>query len=63
MRASELPTAVILAASMEPLVTETLDQRPGWRLSASRMGELLLINILRGHLLRGAGPGAGPAFR
>jgi AraC-like DNA-binding protein len=55
VRASELPTAFVLAASMETLVTETLDQRPGWRLSASRMGELLLINILRGHLLRGTG--------
>ena len=52
VRASELSTAAVLAASMETLVTETLDQRPGWRLSASRMGELLLINILRGHLLR-----------
>ncbi|WP_066270326.1 AraC family transcriptional regulator [Hydrogenophaga palleronii] len=62
VRASELPTAVILAASMETLVTETLDQRPGWRLSASRMGELLLINILRGHLLRhGTGSGTEEA--
>ena len=56
VRASELSTAVSLAGSMESLVTETLNQRPGWRLSASRMGELLLINILREHLLREAGP-------
>jgi AraC-like DNA-binding protein len=55
VRAGELSTAVSLAGSMEALVTETLDQRPGWRLSASRMGELLLVNILRGHLLRAAG--------
>lgn len=27
----------------------------GWRLSASRMGELLLVNILREHLLRAIG--------
>lgn len=54
VRASELSTAVTLGGSMEALVTETLDQRPGWRLSASRMGELLLVNILREHLLRGA---------
>jgi AraC-like DNA-binding protein len=63
VRASELPTAFVLAASMETLVTETLDQRPGWRLSASRMGELLLINILRGHLLRGTGPAEASWWR
>lgn len=56
LRASELSTAVTLGGPMEALVTETLDQRPGWRLSASRMGELLLVNILREHLLRAAGP-------
>ncbi len=55
VRASVLSTAVTLGSSMEALVTETLDQRPGWRLSASRMGELLLVNILREHLLNGAG--------
>lgn len=56
VRASELSTAGSLAGSMEALVTETLDQRPGWRLSASRMGELLLVNILREHLMRASGP-------
>lgn len=56
VRASELRTAATLAGTMEALVTETLDQRPGWRLSASRMGELLLVSILREHLLRTAGP-------
>lgn len=55
VRASELAMADSLAGTMEALVTETLAQRPGWRLSASRMGELLLINILREHLLRAAG--------
>lgn len=60
VRADELPAAASLAGTMEALVTETLDQRPGWRLSASRMGELLLVSILREHLLRAAGPaGAG----
>lgn len=55
VRARELPLAGGLAATMQALVTETLDRRPGWRLSAARMGELLLINILREHL---AGPAA-----
>lgn len=60
VRASELPMAGSLAGIMEALVTETLAQRPGWRLSASRMGELLLVNILREHLLRAVGsPQAG----
>ena len=63
LRAHELPTAPILAASMEALVTETLDQRPGWHLSACHMGELLLVNILRGHLLRGTGPGQASWWR
>ena len=56
LRADALPTAGSLAGTMEALVAETLAQRPGWRLSASRMGELLLVNILREHLMRSAGP-------
>ncbi len=56
VRAGEPSTASRLAGTMEALVTETLDQRPGWRLSASRMGELLLVNMLREHLARAAGP-------
>lgn len=55
MRASAGSTAGRLAGTMEALVTETLDQRPGWRLSASRMGELLLVNMLREHLTQGGG--------
>jgi AraC-like DNA-binding protein len=55
IRAGGPPLAGGLAATMQALVTETLDRRPGWRLSAARMGELLLINILREHL---AGPAA-----
>lgn len=55
VRASELPMTGSLGVAMEALVTETLAQRPGWRLSASRLGELLLVNILREHLLRAVG--------
>lgn len=56
VRADTLAAAGSLAGTMEALVTETLDQRPGWRLSASRMGELLLVNMLRGHLAGAARP-------
>ncbi|MGE8451582.1 MAG: helix-turn-helix transcriptional regulator, partial [Pseudomonadales bacterium] len=34
-------------------------RRPGWRLSAARMGELLLVNILREHLARETAIGEG----
>lgn len=50
IRAQQLPLASGLADTMEALTKETLDRRPGWRLSAGRMGELLLVNILREHL-------------
>ncbi|MEF7617529.1 AraC family transcriptional regulator [Aquincola sp. MAHUQ-54] len=59
IRASALPIAGSLASTMEALVTETLDRRPGWRASAARMGELLLINLLREHLGKAAGTGEG----
>lgn len=53
-RESELPIAGCLATTMQSLIMETLHRRPGWRLSAGRMGELLLINILRERLGRQA---------
>lgn len=59
VRSSELPIADCLAATMESLVMETLARRPGWRLSVGRMGELLLVNILRQHLARAAAIGEG----
>lgn len=48
---ADLPIAGILGSAMQALTEETLGRRPGWRLSASRMGELLLVNLLRRHLL------------
>ena len=39
-----------LAAMMQSLVDETLAQQPGWKLSAARMADLLLVHILRAHL-------------
>jgi AraC-like DNA-binding protein len=50
IRESEMPMAGCLATTMQSLIMETLDRRPGWRLSAGRMGELLLVNILRERL-------------
>lgn len=59
IRAQDLPLASCLATTMESLTMETLAKRPGWRLSAGRMGELLLVNILREHLAKDAEAGAG----
>lgn len=59
IRAHDLPIASTLATTMQSLTTETLDQRPGWRLSAGRMGELLLVNILREYLGTASAVGTG----
>ena len=37
---------------MHAMVEESLLRQPGWRLVASRFGELLLIQLLRGYLAR-----------
>jgi AraC-like DNA-binding protein len=50
IRHRDLDVANGLAITMESLVVETLAQRPGWRLSTARLGELLLVNIVREHL-------------
>lgn len=39
-----------LAAMIQSLVDETLTQQPGWKLSAARMADLLLLHVLRAHL-------------
>jgi AraC-like DNA-binding protein len=52
VREADMPMAGCLATTMQLLIEETLARRPGWRLSAARMGELLLANILREHLAR-----------
>lgn len=59
VREGDLPLAGVLAATMESLTLETLAQQPGWRLSAARMGELLLVNLLRAHLAREQAVGEG----
>jgi AraC-like DNA-binding protein len=50
LRADESPVATSLAAAMESIVRDSLAQRPGWRLSASRLGDLLLVHILGQYL-------------
>ena len=59
VREGALPLAGVLAATMESLTLETLAQQPGWRLSAARMGELLLVHLLRAHLAREQAVGQG----
>ncbi len=61
VRGRELAIAPVLATTMQSLIDETLARRPGWRLSGARMGELLLVNILREHLAarEAAAMGAG----
>lgn len=50
LRADNLALAHTLANTMELLVQESLAQRPGWQLSAARMGDLLLVHILGEYL-------------
>lgn len=50
VRVADLPATDTLSAMMHSLVDETLAQRPGWKVSALRMADLLLVHILRGHL-------------
>lgn len=58
IRETDLSWTSSLGATMQALTEETLSQRPGWRLSAARMGELLLVNMLREHLAsQGKGTG------
>jgi AraC-like DNA-binding protein len=52
VRADELPMAGSLGAIMQSVTQECLARRPGWRLSAARTGELLLVNLLRTQLGR-----------
>lgn len=50
LRADQLGLAHTLASTMELLVQDSLAQRPGWQLSAARMGDLLLVHILGEYL-------------
>jgi hypothetical protein len=59
IREQDMSIAGCLATTMQLLIEETLARRPGWRLSAGRVGELLLVNILREHLARESAIGEG----
>ena len=59
VREAQLPMTAVLGQTMQGLVEETLERRAGWRLSAARMGELLLVNLLRTHLLASESHGSG----
>ncbi|WP_454739239.1 AraC family transcriptional regulator [Cupriavidus necator] len=50
LRADKLALAHTLANTMELLVQDSLARRPGWQLSAARMGDLLLVHILGEYL-------------
>ncbi len=50
VKVADLPATSTLSLMMHALVDETLEQRPGWKLSARRMTDLLLVNILRGYM-------------
>ncbi len=59
VREADLPLVNSLAATMQSLTEETLARRPGWRMSAARMGELMLVNLLREYLAKNAATGTG----
>lgn len=59
IREQDMPITSCLATTMQLLIIETLDRRAGWRLSAGRMSELLLVNILREHLSKESAIGEG----
>lgn len=59
VRAQGRPLDLNLAATLQALVLETLDRRPGWRAAAVRMGELLLIHLVREHLAASGDAAAG----
>ncbi len=61
LRAKTTPSAGSLALAMEALVDETIAQQPGWKLSAARMADLLLVQVLRAHLAAAPQAGGGIA--
>ncbi len=52
LREDDIHVAPCLAPTMELFIEETLDRQPGWKLSAARMADLLIVHILRAYLLR-----------
>jgi AraC-like DNA-binding protein len=50
IRAADVAMGGSLGALLQSVTEECLGLRPGWRLSAARTGELLLVNLLRARL-------------
>ncbi|VCU71140.1 Xylose operon regulatory protein [Pigmentiphaga humi] len=52
LRENDIHLAACLAPTMEMFIEESLSRQPGWKLSAARMGDLLMVHVLRAYLLR-----------
>ncbi|WP_299452731.1 AraC family transcriptional regulator [uncultured Pigmentiphaga sp.] len=52
LREDDVNLASCLAPTMELFINESLNRQPGWKLSAARMGDLLMVHVLRAYLLR-----------
>lgn len=52
LRKNDVSLASCLAPTMELFINESLNRQPGWKLSAARMGDLLMVHVLRAYLLR-----------
>lgn len=59
LRQKNIETTTSLALAMQSLVNETISQRSGWQLTASRMADLLLVHVLREHLANDGQVNAG----
>lgn len=55
VRHDDVSHASCLAPTMELFIEETLARLPGWKLSAARMADLLLVHILRAYLTSRSG--------
>ncbi|RZS84196.1 AraC family transcriptional regulator [Pigmentiphaga kullae] len=52
LREDDVNLASCLAPTMRLFIEESLNRQPGWKLSAARMGDLLMVHVLRAYLLR-----------
>jgi AraC-like DNA-binding protein len=52
LREDDIHVTPYLAPTMEMFIEESLAREPGWKLSAARMADLLMVHILRAYLLR-----------
>ena len=57
IREADMSVAPCLGPMTEMFVEESLTCRPGWKITAARMADLLFVHMLRAYLLTHAGPG------